>query len=136
MPVVAMGYSVAGSADVTGTDNKAVTWSLGGILGSRMYGGVIGADGRWTPPNQLGFYAMTVSSVVDPLQFATMRAWVVNGDADGDTEFDAMDLGAVALSWGLSGSVSATHSITGDGDTNSMGVMCIVEAFKNAFGGA
>jgi hypothetical protein len=136
MPVVAMGFPLAPFADVSGTDNKAVTWKLGGILGSRAIGGVIGADGLWTPPYDRGFFAMTVASVADPLQFATMRAFVVNGDADGDTEFDAMDLGAVALSWGLTGWVSATHGIVGDGFTDSMDVLAIVEAFKNAFGGA
>ena len=61
--------------------------------------------------------------------------WVVNGDADADTQFDAMDLGAVALSWGLDGYVNASHAIGGDGFVDSLDVAVIVEAFRNAYGG-
>ena len=57
-------------------------------------------------------------------------------DADADTEFDAIDLGAVALSWGLDGWVNATHSMVQDGWVDSMDVMAIDEAFRNAYGGA
>ena len=69
------------------------------------------------------------------LEYAEGVAWVVDGDADGDTQFDAIDLGAVALSWGLDGWVNATHSIVGDGFVDSADVTAIHEAFKNAFGG-
>ena len=41
---------------------------------------------------------MTVVSNADPMEFAESAAWIVNGDADADNEFDAIDLGAVALS--------------------------------------
>jgi hypothetical protein len=78
---------------------------------------------------------MTVTSNADPLQFAEGVAWVIDADADGDTEFDAIDLGGVALSWGLDGWVEASHSMVGDGFDDSMDVTAIVEAFRNAYGG-
>jgi len=46
-----------------------------------------------------------------------------------------MDLGAVALSWGLSSWVNRSNGIVGDGFVDSLDVTAIVEAFKNAFGG-
>jgi hypothetical protein len=135
-PIVSMGTSVRASATVTGTENTAVGWKIGGPSNSLNYGGVITADGLWTPGNAWGLQSMTVFSKADPLQFAEGRVWVVNGDADGDNEFDAMDLGGVALSWGLSSWVSSSHGLVGDGFTDSMDVLAIIEAFKNAFGGA
>ncbi len=135
-PIVSMGTSAKASAKVTGTENTAVTWRIGGPSGDRSNGGVITADGLWTPGNAWGMQAMTVVSAADPLQFAEARVWVVNADADGDNEVDAIDLGGVALSWGLSGWVQSTHGIVGDGFTDSMDVLAIIEAFKNAFGGA
>ena len=40
-------------------------------------------------------HAMTVVSKADPLEYAEGAVWVVDGDADADTQFDALDLGAV-----------------------------------------
>jgi hypothetical protein len=140
MPIVSMNTTVQLEAQVENTDDKSVVWSNGGRPGNfgsygfQHYGGLATEDGRWTPPNEWGFFAMTVSSKADPLQFAEGVVWVVNGDADGDTEFDAMDLGAVALSWGLNGWVQSSHGIVGDGFTDSMDVAAIVEALRNAVG--
>lgn len=135
-PIVSMGTSVSAAATVTGTENTAVGWRIGGPSNSRNYGGVITADGLWTPGNAWGMQSMTVYSKADPLQFAEARVWVVNADADGDLEIDAIDLGGVALSWGLSSWVASNHGVVGDGFTDSMDVLAIIEAFKNAFGGA
>jgi len=141
MPVVAMGTTVHLQAQVRNTTDTAVTWRTGGSPGAfnsagfRMSGGTTDDDGNWSPDHQWGFHAMTVVSKADPLQYAEGCAWVVDGDADADTEFDAMDLGAIALSWGLDGWVNATHGIAGDGFTDSMDVAVITEAFRNAFGG-
>ena len=60
---------------------------------------------------------------------------MINGDADADTQFDAIDLGGVALSWGLTGYVNSSHAIVADGFVDSLDVAAIVEAFRNAFGG-
>lgn len=141
MPVVAMTTTVSLEAEVLNTADKRVQWRLGGMPGAfnspgfRRVGGRITPEGAWTPDNTWGFHSMTVVSQADPLQYAEGVLWVVNGDADADTEFDAIDLGAVSLSWALDGWVNASHSIVGDGFTDSMDVTAIVEAFKNAYGG-
>ncbi|MBC7664905.1 MAG: hypothetical protein H7276_14165 [Caulobacter sp.] len=74
-------------------------------------------------------------SNADPLQFAEGELWVVDGDADADTEFDAIDLGGVALSWGLTGWINASQAILQQGRVDSLDVQAIDQAFKNAFGG-
>ncbi|MEP6504026.1 MAG: M4 family metallopeptidase [Betaproteobacteria bacterium] len=141
MPIVSMNTTVHLEADVQHTTDKSVTWLPGGRPGAfnspgfRVAGGTATADGDWSPDNVWGYHSMTVVSNADPLEYAEGCVWVVNGDADGDTEFDAMDLGAVALSWGLDGWVNAPNSIVGDGWVDSMDVMAIDEAFRNAFGG-
>jgi Zn-dependent metalloprotease len=138
MPIVGMNTTVQLQAQVENSEDQRVVWSNGGRPGDfanpgfRHYGGVATEDGRWTPPTEWGFHAMSVSSKADPLQYAEGVLWVVNGDADGDTEFDAIDLGAVALSWGLDGWVQASHGIVGDGFTDSMDVTAILEALRNA----
>ncbi len=141
MPIVAMNTTAQLSAEVSGTDDTGVTWRLGGMPGDynnpgfRVEGGKVGPDGTWSPDTQWGFHSMTVVSNADPLEFAEGAIWVVDGDADADNEFDAMDLGAVALSWGLNGWVNASHSIVYDSYVDSFDVEAIDQAFKNAFGG-
>jgi hypothetical protein len=129
------------SAEVKNTTDTAVVWKLGNAPGAfnnpgfRHVGGTVTADGHWSPDNSWGMHAMTVVSKADPLEYAEGAVWVVDGDADADTQFDALDLGAVALSWGLDGWVNASHSMVQDGFVDSLDVTAIVEAFKNAFGG-
>lgn len=141
MPIVSMNTTVQLSAEVSNTTDTAVTWQTGnapgafGNPGFRRIGGLITPDGHWTPDSTWGWHAMTVVSHADPLEYAEGTVWVVNGDADADTRFDAIDLGGVALSWGLDGYVNASHSIVGDGFVDSMDVTAIVEAFRNAYGG-
>jgi len=130
------------SADVRNTDNPAVTWKIGGMPGDlanpgfREEGGKVDSDGNWTPDTLWGFHAMTVFSDADPLEFAEGAVWVINGDADADNEFDALDLGAVALSWGLDGYVNSSHAIVLDAWVDSFDVEALSQAFKNAYGGA
>jgi hypothetical protein len=141
MPIVAMNTTVHLSADVRNSDDTGVTWKLGGMPGDfnnpgfREVGGKVGADGTWTPDNLWGFHSMTVVSNADPMEFAEGAIWVVNGDADADNEFDAIDLGAVALSWGLDQWANASHSIVYDTWVDSFDVEAISQAFKNAYGG-
>ena len=142
IPIVAMTTTVHLSAEVDNTDDTRVTWKLGGLPGDlnnpgfREVGGLVGASGAWTPDDRWGFHSMTVVSNADPMEFAEGAIWVVNGDADADNEFDAMDLGAVALSWGLNTFVTASHCIVQDTYVDSFDVEAINQAFKNAFGGA
>ena len=139
--IVAMNTTVHLSADVENTDDTSVTWKLGGQPGDfnspgfRNVGGKVSATGDWSPDNQVGFHSMTVVSNADPMEFAEGAIWVVDGDADADNEFDAVDLGAVALSWGLNEFVTASHSIVLDPYVDSFDVQAINQAFKNAYGG-
>jgi Zn-dependent metalloprotease len=95
--------------------NTAVTWTLGGpslYNGSSAYkGGVINADGSWTTPYTLGWYAITATSQADPRQFAEGRAFLINLDADGDNEQDAVDMGAISFSWYLTNGLNPAHSM-------------------------
>ena len=142
MPIVAMGTTVHLSAEVHNTPDTRVKWQVGGSDGAfnsrgfRVAGGSVTADGGWSPDTVWGFHSMTVASHADPLEYAEGCVWVIDADADADTEFDAIDLGAVALSWGLDGWVNASHSMVQDGFVDSMDVMAIAEAFRNAYGGA
>ena len=141
MPIVAMGTTVQLAADVENSDDTSVTWKLGGMPGDfnnpgfQKVGGKVGPDGTWTPDNLWGFHSMTVVSNADPKEFAEGAIWVVDGDADADDEFDAIDLGAVALSWGLNEWANASHSIVLDTYVDSFDVEAISQAFKNAYGG-
>ena len=141
MPIVAMNVEVQLGAQVTNAADTSVTWKLGGSPGAfdspgfRHVGGKLGANGAWTPDTSFGFHSMTVVSNADPMEFAEGVVWVVNADADADNEVDAMDLGAVALSWGLSSWANASHAILQQGWVDSLDVQAIDEAFKNAFGG-
>jgi Zn-dependent metalloprotease len=142
MPIVAMGTTVHLAAAVHNAADTGVKWQVGGSDGAfnsrgfRTAGGSVTDDGGWSPDTVWGFHSMTVTSNADPLEYAEGVAWVIDADADADTEFDAIDLGAVALSWGLDGWVNVSHSMVGDGFVDSMDVTAIVEAFRNAFGGA
>ena len=141
MPVVAMGLPVQFAVEVGNATDTGVSYRIGGSPGAldspgfRHSGGKLGDDGSWTPDTSYGFHSMTVVSNADPLEFAEGVAWVVNADADADNEVDAMDLGAVALSWGLNGWINASHAIVQQGWVDSLDVQAIDEAFRNAFGG-
>ena len=141
MPIVAMGTTVKLGAQVDNATDTSVTWRTGGSPGAysspglQNVGGTVGADGSWSPNSTPGYHAMTVVSNADPLEFAEGLVNVVDGDADADTEFDAIDLGGVALSWGLNGWIQASHGVAGDGFTDDLDVQEIGEAFRNAFGG-
>ncbi len=141
MPIVAMNTTVKLGAQVDNATDTSVTWKTGGMPGAfnspgfREAGGTVTADGSWSPDSTRGYHSMTVVSNADPLEFAEGIVNVVDGDADADTEFDAIDLGAIALSWGLNSWINASHGIAGDGFTDSLDVQEIDEAFKNAFGG-
>ena len=141
MPIVAMGTTVHLGAEVHNASDTSVTWKIGGSDGAfnsrgfRVAGGSVTDDGGWSPDTVYGFHSMTVVSNADSLEYAEGVAWVIDADADADTEFDAIDLGAVALSWGLDGWVNASHSMVQDGFVDSIDVMAIAEAFRNAYGG-
>jgi Zn-dependent metalloprotease len=88
---------------VQNATDQRVTWVLGSPHGSYQAGN-IDADGTWRTPS-FPFYAdliaINATSVADPTQFARGQALLVELDADTDGEVDAIDLGSVAMAWGL-----------------------------------
>jgi len=88
---------------VENATDKGVTWKLGSETGD-FEAGIINADGTWRTPG-FPFYAdlltITATSAADSRQFARGRVLLMELDADTDNEVDAIDLGLVAMSWGL-----------------------------------
>jgi len=140
--MVSMGTTVRLQATVTGALDTSVTWQAGGRTGAfnspgfLQYGGVFDKDGNWTPDNNWGMHSVTAIANADPRQFCEGAVWVMNGDADGDTQFDAIDLGSVALSWQMSAPLNLSHDVMLYGNVDDFDVVGILRAFKNAFGGA
>jgi len=119
---------------VLNNPNTAVTWTLGGPSlyngASALKGGVINADGSWTTPYTLGWYAITATSKADPNQFAEGRAFLVNLDTDGDNEQDAVDLGPIAFSWYLTNGLNPAHSMFNAPWVDDADVAAFVDAMK------
>jgi Zn-dependent metalloprotease len=88
---------------VENTADTRVVWKLGSSSGD-FEAGIINADGTWRTPG-FPFYAdllsITATSAADPTQFARGRVLLMELDADTDDEVDAVDLGLVAMTWGL-----------------------------------
>jgi Zn-dependent metalloprotease len=130
-------------AQVTGAANTQVNWKVGGSLGD--YNAVLGAadptpvgvanpDGTWTAPTRLGWYVITASSAADPLVYGEGIVQVVNLDADDDSEPDAVDMGASAMSWLLWQSLSRSHSPYGNSWVDDFDAAFFVEGIKTAWG--
>ncbi len=90
-------------ATVENATDAGLTFTLGAPEGV-MEAGVVNADGTWKTPS-FPFYAdllgITARSKQDPRQFARGRMLLMELDADTDGEVDAIDLGTVAMTWGL-----------------------------------
>jgi Zn-dependent metalloprotease len=100
-------------SDVANTDDKRTTLSLA-IPGHAWEVGSINADGTWNTPswNYYGdLQQLIVTSVADPREFAQAQTVVTECDADSDTQTDAIDLGLVAMQWGLQGFPPYTQAI-------------------------
>jgi Zn-dependent metalloprotease len=133
------GETVVPRITVLNNNNTAVSWSTGG---PSMYngsdslveaGGKINADGSWTTPNRMGWFAITATSKADPNQFAEGRCFLINMDTDADSEQDALDMGGIAFSWYLTRGLSLNHSVfqapwVDDGD-----VAMFVDAMKSTW---
>ena len=133
------GETVTPRITVLNNSNTAVAWSMGGpsmYNGSDGFveaGGKINADGSWTTPNQMGWFAITATSQADPSQFAEGRCFLINMDTDSDGEQDALDMGGIAFSWYLTQGLSLNHSVfqapwVDDGD-----VSMFVDAMKSTW---
>jgi Zn-dependent metalloprotease len=89
--------------DVANTDDKRTTLSL--ATPSQSYQvGTVNADGTWTTPSWIYYgdlHQIISTSVADPREFAKGQVLLVECDADTDTQADAIDLGLVAMQWGI-----------------------------------
>jgi hypothetical protein len=132
-----VGETVRPRITVQNNANTAVTWTLGGPSlyngSSANKGGVLNADGSWTTPFNLGWYAITATSQADPHQFAEGRCFLVNLDTDGDNEQDAVDLGGIAFSWYLTNGLNPAHSMFNAPWVDDSDVAAFVDAMKSTW---
>lgn len=89
---------------ITNASDLGYTWSQGGYSQAIANEGGKIVDGKaFVAPNINHYmWSLKVSSDADPSRYAATVAYVCNMDTDADTEFDALDLAAYALSWGRS----------------------------------
>jgi Zn-dependent metalloprotease len=137
-PIFPIGTTVSLTANVANNTNTNVTWLLQGRPSFKTCSGTINADGTWTTSNSdWAFRAdncwITAVSKADPLQFAVGNAFLVNIDADDDLEQDAIDLGTMALSWGLQTALSPSAGPLELGYVSDFDAAVAVEAINNAF---
>jgi Zn-dependent metalloprotease len=98
---------------ITHASNTGYTWSLGGYSQAIANPGGKIVDGKAFVAPNINHYMWTlkVSSDEDPSRYAATVAYVCNMDTDSDTEFDALDLAAYALSWGRSQQYFASTTV-------------------------
>ncbi|BDU71436.1 M4 family metallopeptidase [Mesoterricola silvestris] len=89
---------------ITHATNTDYTWSLGGYSKAiaEQGGAIVGGKAFKAPYINHYLWTLKVSSNQDPSRYAATLAYACNMDTDTDTEFDALDLAAYAISWGRS----------------------------------
>lgn len=137
-PIFPIGTKVALTANVANNSNTDVTWLLQGRPSFKTCSGTINPDGTWTTSNSDWGARddncwITAVSKADPLEFAVGNAFLVNLDADDDLEQDAIDLGTMALSWGLSTAITPSASPLEFGYVSDFDAAVAGEAIRNAF---
>jgi Zn-dependent metalloprotease len=137
-PVLPISTTVTLHATVENNANTAVEWKTQGPKSFFYCGGTVNPDGTWTTSGsdwrvRSDLCLMTAVSQADPLQYAVGSMFLINLDADDDLEQDAIDLGASALSWGLSTPISNSHSFLEAGFVSDFDAAVGVEAIRNAF---
>jgi len=133
------GENVRPRIAVENTADTRVTWTLGGPSmwnGAEYFvqaGGVIEPDGSWTAPFQMGWHALTATSVADPTQRAEGRVFLVNLDHDSDLEQDATDMADLSFSWYLTNGLNPSHSVYIAPWVDDADVAAFVDAMKAAW---
>jgi len=121
--------------NVANTTNTKVTWSMKTGPMDGYMAGTINPDGSWTTPS-FPFYedllTITATSQADPKQFAKGRLLLIPADADTDNETDALDMGSVAMSWGLPNTPNPAAQMAGYG-ISDWDLVFLGEALANAF---
>jgi hypothetical protein len=119
--------------DVENTTNTKVDWSLA-TPEQGYQAGNINPDGTWTTPSW-PFYEDLVTinarSQADPAQFAVGRMLLVELDADTDNQTDAIDLGSVAMAWGLPQAPHTAEMISGSYTVSDWDLVFFDQAFAN-----
>lgn len=122
------------SCEVLNTSDKGLTWALA-TSWEGQEAGRINADGTWTTPN-FNFYGdlipITARSKAAPEQYAKTRLLLMELDADADTDSDAMDLGVLAMAWGLPELPEARMALEGY-QVDDFDFVLFSEAFENAW---
>jgi Zn-dependent metalloprotease len=113
IPVFGRGTVVTLHADVKNNADQRLQWQAGTpFVGTRYQGGgVVDELGRWHTPMRMDWHGVTATSVADPLQYAVSGAFLLNMDTDDDGDNDAIDMGGIALSWGLGWTINAANSV-------------------------
>lgn len=101
---VAKGGTIQFTADVTGTANKNVTWSV-----IETAGGTISGAGLYTAPNTLGNYTVRVTSAANTAVFAEATVSVEAGEFTVLGRIDAAEGGLEAVRYPV--------ALSGDGST-------------------
>jgi Zn-dependent metalloprotease len=137
-PIFPIGTTVTLQANVANNSNTDVSWLLQGRPSFKTCSGTINPDGTWTTSTSDWAARddncwITAVSKADPLAFAVGVAFLVNIDADDDLEQDAIDLGTMALSWGLTTSLTPSSGPLEFGYVSDFDAAVAVEAIRNAF---
>lgn len=83
------------AALVSGTDDKAVVWSI-----DEPNGGSIDSDGLYVAPLVVGTYTVRATSTVDPARSGTAKAYVVPRELSGTVSYAGGKTGRVYLAYG------------------------------------
>jgi Zn-dependent metalloprotease len=126
--------------DVSNTTDRRVDFTVGSLNSGNM-AGVVNDDGSWTTA-AFAYHAdpipVTATSKADPNQFARGFMQLLELDSDNDGETDALDLGNVAMLWGLVTVPDSNACVACVGGTGPLikdwDVQFFNEAFVNAWG--
>ncbi|MGA8891337.1 MAG: M4 family metallopeptidase, partial [Anaeromyxobacteraceae bacterium] len=125
-------------AEVLNNPDTRIAWSVPSVANIPSTqgvnaGGFFDADGLYHAPEGVTWYAIQATSVADPRQYAIGYVNLVYLDCDEDSEMDAVDMGAIGVSWFLGYNVHRAHSIIHHLWTDDFDVELFPEALQNAF---
>jgi hypothetical protein len=123
------------AVEVANTTDKALAFSPP-THPSGWQAGEVAADGTWTTPSwpyYAELLAVKATSHADPRQFAKGYALLMEIDSDTDNEVDALDLGEVAMNWGLPQAVHQPAAVAGQYSVDDWDVVFWTQAFQNGY---
>jgi len=124
---------VAFKAQVSNATDTSVTWKVEGPYPRTegTYWGKFLEDGTFMAPNTSGGTYIKGTSKQDPRQFGVSVVFAFGMDCDRDTDFDACDLGAMAMDFGTTGAYPGARLI--QNTTTILDVELLKQGFNNAF---